>query len=112
MKIASRAYGDIMILDLKGNLTTGEGDIKLREALRKEVSEGHKKLIINLAGVGFIDSGGLGELMAGYTHCKKENAQLVLLNLTKKIHDLLQITQLITMFDAFDDEKEAIASFA
>lgn len=111
MKISARTYGDIKVLSLKGDLTTGEGDVKLRESLKEEIGAGFKKILINLGDVGFMDSGGIGELMAGYSTCKKAGASLRLVNLTKKAHDLLQITQLITMFDVYEDEKDAIASF-
>ena len=111
MKITAHSYGDVKVLALKGDLTTGEGDVKLRDTLKEEVGAGFKKIIINLGGVGFMDSGGLGELMAGFTSCKKAGASVCLASLTKKTHDLLQITQLITLFDVYEDDKEAIASF-
>jgi anti-sigma B factor antagonist len=109
--ISERQAGDVTILDLSGKVTIGEGSVALRSAIRRLLGEGKNKLLMNLGGVGYIDSSGIGELVSSYTAVNKEGGSLKLLNLTQKIQDLLAITKLLTVFDVFEDEAEALASF-
>ena len=109
--INEREAGDVTILDLSGRITIGEGSVQLREAVRGLLERGKRKLLINLGGVDYVDSSGIGELVSCYTTTKKDCGQLKLLNLTKKIKDLLQITKLLTVFETYDDEAEAVKSF-
>jgi len=112
MQIDERAVGDVMILDLKGKMTLGEGDELLREKVSSLVSQGQKKLILNLDGVPYIDSAGLGEIVRTYTTVSRQGGKLKLLNLTKRIEDLLSITKLLTVFEVYEDESEAVQSYA
>jgi anti-sigma B factor antagonist len=98
-------------MDLSGRITLGEGSVQLRDAIRDLISKGAKSVLLNLGDVNYIDSSGLGELVSAYTTSKNQGATLKLLKLTKKVHDLLQLTKLYTVFDIFDDEASAIASF-
>ena len=102
----------VSILDLSGRITLGEGAVQLREAIRELISKGVKKIIVGLGNVNYIDSSGLGELVSSYTTAKNQGADLKLLNLTKKVKDVLQVTKLYTVFDIYDDEASAIASFS
>jgi anti-sigma B factor antagonist len=111
INISERQAGDIAILDLNGKVTIGEGSVALRTAIRKLLGEGKNKILLNLAGVGYIDSSGIGELVSSFTAVKKEGGTLKLLKLTQKIQDLLAITKLLTVFDVFDDEGEALSSY-
>jgi len=111
LKLNTREVKDILIIDLSGQLTMGEAVASVRDEIQDEVSQGARKVLLNLAGVSYIDSAGLGELIAAYTSVKNRGGQLKLLSLTKRVHDLLQITKLSTVFELHDDEKEAIASF-
>ena len=112
LKMNTREVKDVIVIDLSGRLTMGEASAAIREEIHDEVGQGHKKVLLNLADVSYIDSAGLGELTAAYTSIKNRDGQLKLLNLTKRVHDLMQITKLYTVFDVYDDEKTAIASFA
>jgi anti-sigma B factor antagonist len=112
MHIDERVVGDVIILDLKGKMTLGEGDELLREKVSSLVSQGQKKLIMNLDGVPYIDSAGLGEIVRTYTTVSRQGGKLKLLNLTKRIEDLLSITKLLTVFEVFEDESEALQSYA
>ena len=112
IKVHTREVGGITVLDLNGKITLGEGGPILRDAVRAQISQGSQKILLNLADVTYIDSAGLGELTSAFTSMKNRNGQLKLLNLTKRVHDLLQITKLYTVFDVYDDEREAIGSFA
>ena len=112
LKMRTRELNGIMIIDLGGQITLGEACAALRDEVRDQVGHGFGKILLNLADVTYIDSAGLGELTAAYTSVKHRNGQLKLLNLTKRVHDVMQITKLYTVFDVFDDEKKAIASFA
>ena len=105
-----RRLDDVVILDISGRLTLGEGAVTLREALQKLLEAGERKLVMNLAEVDYVDSGGLGELVTAFTTVRAHGGQLKLLNLTRRIQDLLQITKLLTVFDSFDSETEAIKS--
>ena len=111
LTIASRELDGVSILDLSGRITLGEGAVQLREALRELISKGVKKIIVGLGDVNYIDSSGLGELVSSFTTAKNQGAELKLLNLTKKVKDVLQVTKLYTVFDIYDDEASAIASF-
>ena len=110
--ISERQAGDVTILDLAGKVTIGEGSVALRGAIRRLLGEGKSKILLNLAGVGYIDSSGIGELVSSFTAVNKEGGTLKLLKLTQKIQDLLAITKLLTVFDVFDEESEALSSFA
>lgn len=109
--ISERQAGDVTILDLDGKVTIGEGSVALRNAIRRLLGDGKNKILMNLGGVGYIDSSGIGELVSSFTAVNKEGGTLKLLNLTQKIQDLLAITKLLTVFDVYEDEAEALASF-
>ena len=111
MKATIRQVNTVTVVDLSGRITLGEGCTQLRELIRDLLSKGHKKLLLNLADVTYIDSSGIGELVSGFTAVSNQGGQLKLLNLTKKVHDLLQITKLLTVFDVHDDEAKAVGSF-
>jgi anti-sigma B factor antagonist len=111
MKATTRQVDSVMVVDLNGRITLGEGCSQLRELIRDLLAKGHKKILLNLADVTYIDSSGIGELVSGFTASSNQGGQLKLLKLTKKVHDLLQITKLLTVFDVHDDEAKAIASF-
>ena len=111
MKITTRQVDGVTILDLSGRITLGEGSVQLRDAVRDLLAKGSKLILLNLADVNYIDSSGIGELVSAYTTVRNQGGELKLLNLTKKVHDLLQITKLYTVFDVKDDEASAIASF-
>ena len=111
LTIASREVNGVTVLDLSGRITLGEGSVQLRDAIRGLISKGQKHILLNLAEVNYIDSSGLGELVSAFTTAKNQQADVKLLNLTKKVHDLLQLTKLYTVFDIKDDEASAIASF-
>lgn len=111
LNIRERQAGDVTILDLEGKITIGEGSVSLRNAIRRLIQEGKKKILLNLAGVGYVDSSGIGELVSSYTTINREGGQLKLLGLTEKIKDLLAITKLLTVFDTYTDEAEALNSF-
>jgi len=100
-----------MVVDISGRITLGEGCAQLRELIRDQLTKGNKRVLINLADVTYIDSSGIGELVSAYTAVSNQGGQLKLLNLTKKVHDLLQITKLYTVFDVHNDEAKAIGSF-
>ena len=112
INISERQAGDVAVLDLNGKVTIGEGSVALRNAIRRLLGEGKNKILLNLGGVGYIDSSGIGELVSSFTAVNKEGGVLKLLNLTQKIQDLLAITKLLTVFDVFDEEGEALSSFA
>lgn len=107
-----REVDGVAIVDLSGRITLGEGSGKLRDTIREILSKGQKKILLNLGDVSYIDSSGLGELVSSYTTASNQGAQLKLVNVQKKVHDLLQITKLYTVFDTFDDEGQAILSFS
>ena len=111
MKVTTRQVDGVTILDLSGRITLGEGSVQLRDAIRDLLSKGSKLILLNLGDVNYIDSSGIGELVSAYTTVRNQGGELKLLNLTKKVHDLLQITKLYTVFDVKDDEASAIASF-
>ncbi len=111
MQIEERALGEVMILDVKGKLTIGDGDELLKDKINSLIQQGRKKLILNLEGVPYVDSAGLGEIVRTYTTVSRQGGNLKLLNLTKRITDLLMITKLLTVFDTYDSEQEALNSF-
>ena len=112
MQIEQRPSGDIVILDLKGKITLGEGDELLKDKVNSLLNQGHRKIVLNLAAVPYIDSAGLGEIVRTYTTVSRQGGSLKLLNLTKRITDLLSITKLLTVFETFDSENEAVRSFS
>jgi anti-sigma B factor antagonist len=112
MQIDQRAVGDVMVLDLKGRVTMGEGDELLKDKVNSLVNQGQKKIVLNLAEVPYIDSAGLGEIVRTYTTVSRQGGSLKLLNLTKRITDLLSITKLLTVFETFDSENDAVRSFS
>ncbi len=111
LTIASREVDGVTVLDLSGRITLGEGSVQLRDAIRDLISKGSKSILLNLGDVNYIDSSGLGELVSAFTTAKNQAAALKLLKLNKKVHDLLQLTKLYTVFDIYDDEASAIASY-
>jgi anti-sigma B factor antagonist len=112
MQIDERSVGDVMVLDVKGKVTLGEGDEMLKDKVNSLVNQGHKKIVLNLAEVPYIDSAGLGEIVRTYTTVSRQGGNLKLLNLTKRITDLLSITKLLTVFETYDSEPDAIRSFS
>jgi anti-sigma B factor antagonist len=112
MQIDQRSVGDVVVLDLKGKITLGEGDELLKDKVNSLVNQGHKKIVLNLAEVPYIDSAGLGEIVRTYTTVSRQGGSLKLLSLTKRITDLLSITKLLTVFETFDSEKDAVGSFS
>ncbi|HTG58074.1 MAG TPA: STAS domain-containing protein [Terriglobia bacterium] len=112
MKATTRQVDSVNVVDLSGRITLGEGCSQLRELIRDLLAKGHKNILLNLGEVTYIDSSGIGELVSGFTAVSNQGGHLKLLNLTKKVQDLLQITKLLTVFDVHDDEAKAIASFA
>jgi anti-sigma B factor antagonist len=111
LDVKERQAGDVTILDMTGEVRIGEGAISLRDSIRNLADQGKKKVLLNLAGVKYMDSSGVGELIANYTTIKRAGGQLKLLNLTDRIQNLLVITKLLTVFDAYDNEAEALKSF-
>ena len=111
LTIASREVDGVTVLDLGGRITLGEGSVQLREAIRDLIGKGVKNILLNLGDVNYIDSSGLGELVSAYTTSKNQGASLKLLGLTKKVKDVLQLTKLYTVFDIYDAEATAIASY-
>jgi anti-sigma B factor antagonist len=112
MKASSRRVDGVSILDLSGRITLGEGSVVLRDQIRELIGKSEKKILLNLGDVTYIDSSGIGELVSAFTTVRNQGGELKLLNLTKKVHDLLQITKLYTVFDVKDDEASAIKAFA
>src|SRR6187549_3936046 len=109
--ITERRSGSVTVLDLQGNIRLGEGNIELHNILRFLVEKGGRRVLLNLAEVSYIDSSGLGELVAGYTTLQKHQGELKLLHLTVRVRELMVITKLLTVFDVYDSETEAINSF-
>jgi anti-sigma B factor antagonist len=112
MKATIRQVDSVTVIDVSGRITLGEGCVQLRQLIREELAKGNKHMLVNLAEVTYIDSSGIGELVSAFTAVSNQGGQLKLLKLTKKVHDLLQITKLYTVFDVHDDETKAISSFA
>jgi anti-sigma B factor antagonist len=108
MNLKTRRLDDVVILDLSGRITIGEGTLMLRSEIHKLLDAGEQKFLLNLADVDYIDSSGLGELVSSFTTVRNKGGQLKLLSLTRRVRDLLQITKLLTVFEAFDNETEAL----
>lgn len=111
LEIKERRVGDVVILDLTGRITIGDGSINLRDAVGRLLDEGRNRLVLNLAAVTYVDSSGIGELVSRHTTTRNSGGRLKLLNLPGKIRNLLQITKLLPIFEIFDDEVEAVSSF-
>jgi len=111
LEIRERTSGDVTILEMTGKITIGEGSVQLRDAVSKLLEAGRNRIILHLSGVTYVDSSGIGELVSRYTTTKNTGGRLKLLNLPKKIKDLLMITKLLTVFEIFEDEQTAIESF-
>ena len=112
MHISERSVGDVVIVDLSGKVTLGDGgDVVLKDKMQSLVQQGRKKVLLNLADVSYVDSAGLGEIVQSYATVMKNGGALKLLNVTKRIKDLLSITKLLTVFECFDSETEGINSF-
>jgi anti-sigma B factor antagonist len=111
LKFKTRQIDGVTVLDLNGRITLGEGSVVIRDAVRDVLKKGANHILLNMANVDYIDSSGLGELVSAFTTVKNAGGELKILQLTKKVHDLLQITKLYTVFDIKDDEAAAIASF-
>ena len=112
MKASTRQVDGVTVVDLSGRITLGEGSVVLRDTVKDLLSKGQKKILLNLGDVSYIDSSGIGELVSAFTSVRNQGGELKLLHLTKKVHDLLQITKLYTVFDVKDDEAGAISAFA
>jgi anti-sigma B factor antagonist len=109
--MTQREVGPVTIVDLSGRISLGEGSALLRKTIRDLLDAGQAKILLNLGDVNYIDSSGIGELVSGFTAVRNRNGELKLLNLTKKVHDLLQITKLFTVFDVYTDEATAVRSY-
>src|SRR5438105_10133270 len=112
MQIEERVDGAVTILDLKGKITLGEGDEALKDKINSLIQQGRTRLLLNFADVPYIDSAGLGRVVGAYSTVTRQGGQLKLVNLTKRITDLLSITKLLTVFETFDSEPEALQSFS
>jgi anti-sigma B factor antagonist len=112
VKLSTRQVGNVTVIDIAGRITLGEGSSALRENLRDLVAKNQNKILLNLGDVTYIDSSGIGELVSGYTTVTNTGGSLKLLNLNKRVKDLLQITKLYTVFETFEDEAAAIRSYA
>ena len=112
MNIESRTVSGVTILDIQGKVTIGEGSVAIREKVSELLSEGNKNILLNLGDVSYVDSSGIGELVSSFTTVSNQGGQLKLLNLTKKLEELLAITKLVTVFDYYDDEQKAVESFS
>ena len=112
VKLSTRQVGDVTVVDAVGRITLGDGASTFRDTTRELAASGHKKLLLNLAEVSYIDSSGIGEMVSGFTTITNQGGQVKLLNLTKRVKDLLQITKLYTVFEVFEDEATAVRSFA
>ena len=112
LKLNTREVNGIIIIDLTGQITIGEASAAIRDEIRDQLGQKFNRILLNLADITYIDSAGLGELTAAYTSVRNRGGALKLLSLTKRVRDLMQITKLYTVFDVYDEEKKAIASFA
>jgi anti-sigma B factor antagonist len=112
MTITERKNGNVTVLDVDGKILLGEGDVQLKRKIDELIERQEQKLLLNLANVPYMDSGGLGEIVRSYTTVKRAGGELKLLGVTKRINDLLTITKLVTVFEIFDSEDEAAKSFA
>lgn len=112
MKASTRQIQDVTVVDLSGQIKLGEGSSVLRDTVKDLLAKGNRKILVNLGEITYIDSSGIGELISAFTSVRNQGGELKLLHLTKKTHDLLQITKLYTVFDVRDDEAQALAAFA
>jgi anti-sigma B factor antagonist len=111
LRATCRESGEVAVIDFSGRITLGEGSATLRRMIRELIDSGHRKILLNLSDVDYIDSSGIGEMVAAYTTVRTENGELKIVNLTKRVHDLLQITRLFTIFDVQPDEATALRNF-
>ncbi|HQR34717.1 MAG TPA: STAS domain-containing protein [Blastocatellia bacterium] len=111
LEIRERSFGDITLLDLIGKITIGDGSVQLREAIGNLLDTGRNRIVLNLSGVSYVDSSGIGELVSSFTTTKGTGGKLKLLNPPKKIKDLLMITKLLTVFEIYEDEQVALESY-
>jgi anti-sigma B factor antagonist len=112
VKLTTRQVGDVTVIDAVGRITLGEGSSALREKIKELAGSGHKKILLNLGEVSYIDSSGIGELVSGFTTVTNQSGSLKLLNLNKRVKDLLQITKLYTVFEVHEDEAAAVRSYS
>jgi len=112
MKASTRQVQDVIVVDLSGQIKLGEGSSVLRDTVKDLLSKGHRKILLNLGEITYIDSSGIGELISAFTSVRNQGGELKLLHLTKKVKDVLQITKLYTVFDVHDDEAKALTAFA
>jgi anti-sigma B factor antagonist len=112
VKLTTRQVGDVTVIDAVGRITLGDGASTFRDTIRDLAGKGQKKLLLNLAEVSYIDSSGIGEMVSGFTTVSNQGGQMKLLNLTKRVKDLLQITKLYTVFEVFEDEAAAVRSYS
>ena len=111
MQIDERTVGTVKVLDVTGQITMGQGNTQFKDKIHSMVSQGHKKILVNLGGVSYVDSAGLGELVAAFTTVSRNGGKMKLVNMTKKMNDLLAITKLSNVFETFEQEQEAVQSF-
>jgi anti-sigma B factor antagonist len=111
MQLKTRKVDAVNVVDINGKITLGEGNVILRDTIRNLLARGEKKILLNLGDVTYIDSSGIGELVSSFTTTTNQGGELKLLHLTKKVQDLLQITKLLTVFEVFNDEAEALRTF-
>ncbi len=112
MELQERHVGDVVVLDISGQLTLGDDSVRLKDKINSALHQGSRDILLNLGGVSYIDSGGLGQLVSSFTTVKRENGSLKLFNLGKQSKDLLTMTKLVMVFDTFDTEREGVNSFA
>jgi anti-sigma B factor antagonist len=112
VKLTTRQVGDVTVIDANGRITLGEGSSTFRDTIKDLTARGNKKLLLNLGDVSYIDSSGIGEMVSGFTSVTNQGGELKLLNLNKRVKDLLQITKLYTVFEVFEDEAAAVRSFS
>lgn len=110
-KLTIRHSGDVAVVDLSGRITVGEGSVALRENVRELMAQGHTKILLNLSGVSFMDSSGIGELVSGYVHASHNNGRVKLCELTRRVRDLLQVTRLYNVLDIYEWEEDALRTF-
>jgi anti-sigma B factor antagonist len=111
LKITERRSNGVVILDLEGNIRLGDGSIDFRQHIRQLVQDGEKRILLNLESIAYVDSSGLGELVAGFTSVQKIGGEIKLVHLTRRVNELMMITKLLTVFDIYDNEAEALRSF-
>ena len=112
VKLTTRQVNEVTVIDVSGRITLGEGSSLLRDELRSLIGSNRRKILLNLADVSYVDSSGIGQLVAAFTTVSSQGGQLKLLNLTKRLKELLQLTKVISIFEVFDDEKKAVVTFS